>query len=428
MATAPLATADRDYFTDKAVLLDPYDYFEAVRASGPVHRMKDRDIVIVTGFQEGVDILLNTRDYSSIINPEPLAPLRFVPDGDDISAQIEAAMDTGPMDLMVSYDGERHTAARSLLNPLFKPSRLKANEAFMHGYADQMAREMVARGSCEAIGEIATPYVTMVIADLLGVPDADREEFRKVLDSGPPPGNMEETDDEARARASGPLMFMIGYFNRYLAERRTDPRDDVMTELALAKFPDGSTPELIEPVKAAMFLFAAGQDTSAKLIGNSLRFLCENQEMQQYLRENRDQIGPFLEETLRLEGSTKTTFRLAKRRTKIGDVEVPAGQIIVIALPAANRDPRRWEDPAEFRLNRPRIKEHLAFGRGAHTCAGAPLARAEVQVLLDRLLEHTSAITLSETHHGKPGARRIDYEPSFIIRGLANLHVEFTAR
>ena len=428
MATAPIHTAERDYFTDKSVLLDPYDYFESIRADGPIHRMPSRDVVIVTGFQEGVEVLLNTRDYSSIINPEPLAPLRFTPQGDDISAQIEAAQDTGPMDLMVSYDGERHAAARSLLNPLFKPSRLKANEAFMRDYADGMARAMAAQGSCELINEIATPYVTMVIADLLGVPDDDREEFRKVIDSGPPPGNMEETDEEARARASAPLMFMIGYFNRYLAERRANPRDDVMTELALAKFPDGSTPDLIEPVKAAMFLFAAGQDTSAKLIGNALRFLCENPEMQQHLRENRDQIGPFLEETLRLEGSTKATFRVAKRKTEIAGMEIPAGQIVVVALPAANRDPRRWDDPAEFRLNRPRIKEHLAFGRGAHTCAGAPLARAEVAVLLDRLLEHTSQIRLSEAHHGAPGSRRIAYEPSFIIRGLAELHVEFTSR
>jgi cytochrome P450 len=428
MATAPTHAAERDFFTDKSVLLDPYDYFESIRGDGPVHRMPSRDILIVTGFQEGVDILLNTRDFSSSINPDPLAPLRFVPKGDDISEQIEAVQDTGPMDLMVSYDGDRHVAARSLLNPLFKPSRLKANETFMREYADGLAREMVAQGSCEVIDQIATPYVTMVIADLLGVPADDREEFRKVIDSGPPPGNMDETDDDARARASAPLMFMIGYFNRYLAERRANPQDDVMTELALAKFPDGSTPDLIEPVKAAMFLFAAGQDTSAKLIGNALRFLCENPEMQQHLRDNRDQIGPFLEETLRLEGSTKATFRIAKRKTTIGSLEIPAGQRVVVALPAANRDPRRWDEPAEFRLNRPRIKEHLAFGRGAHTCAGAPLARAEVHVLLDRLLEHSSAIKLSEAHHGKAGERTIDYEPSFIIRGLAELHVEFTPR
>jgi len=144
-------------------------------------------------------------------------------------------------------------------------------------------------------------------------------------------------------------------------------------------------------VKTAMFLFAAGQDTSAKLIGNAMRYLCENQDMQATLRADRSLIGPFLEEMLRLEGSTKATFRLCQRATTVGGFDIPAGKKIIIAVSAANRDPRRWDNPNDFVLNRPRIKEHLAFARGAHTCAGAPLARAEVAILLDRLLEHTSA-------------------------------------
>lgn len=426
MASAPEpALEDKDYFTDLSVLLDPYEYFEALRAHGPVSRIKGRDILVVTGFQEGVDILLNTRDYSSCANPDPLAPLRFTPEGDDVTAQVQAAMDTGPMDLMVSYDGDRHTAARSLLNPLFVPSRLKANEEFMRDYADTMVRDIVARGGCEIINDVATPYVTMVIADLLGVPEDDRQKFREVIDAGPPPGNMEAAD---QPQSSHPLMFMGTFFARYVQERRAQPRDDVMTELALAKYPDGSTPEALEVVKAAMFLFAAGQDTSAKLIGNSIRYLAENPEMQQRLREDRSQVGPFIEEMLRLEGSTKATFRVAQRRTKIGDVDVPAGQKVVVALSAANRDPRRWDDPQEFRLGRPKIKEHIAFGRGAHTCAGAPLARAEVAVLLDRMLDHAAEITIDEAQHGPPGNRRIDYEPSYIIRGLDKLHVRLAPR
>ena len=422
---ASAAQTDTDYFTDKSVLLDPYEYFEEIRAHGPVYQMKSRDMVLVTGHQEGVDVLLNTQDFSSILNPDPIAPLRFEPEGDDITAQVMAAQGTGPMDLMVSYDGDMHTAARALLNPLFKPSRLKANEAFMRAYAEDMVKGMVSRGSCELISQVATPYVTMVIADLLGVPEDDREEFRRLIDSAPPPGNMDAADD---AQSVHPLMVMGGYFMRYITERRAAPQDDVMTELAQARYPDGSEPPLIEVVKSAMFLFAAGQDASAKLLGNSLRFLCENPELQQQLRDDRALIGPFLEECLRLEGSTKATFRLAQRKTRIGDMEIPAGKRVVVFLPAANRDPRRWDAPQEFRMGRERIKEHLAFGRGAHTCAGAPLARAEVAVLLDRFLDHTTAIELSEEHHGPKGARRIDYEPSYIIRGLANLHVTFKGR
>ncbi len=421
----PASALETDYFTDHAVLLDPYEFLEGVRAHGPVVKMKSRDIVAITGFAEAVAVLNNREDFSSVINPDPIAPLRFEPEGDDISAQIEATMGTGPMDLMVSYDGKKHADARSLLNPLFTPSRLKANELFMRGLADDMVRKMVAKGSCEAISEVATPFVTLVIADLLGVPAEDREEFRKIIDAGPPPGNMDAAD---QPQSSHPLMIMAGFFMRYMSERKAAPRDDLLTELASASYPDGVEVPLMEAVKNAMFLFAAGQDTSAKLIGNALRFLCENPEIQAELRADRSKIEPFLEEALRLEGSTKVTFRLAKRKTRIGDVEVPAGQKIVIFVSAANRDPRRWEDPQEFRIGRSKIKEHLAFGRGAHVCAGAPLARKEVAVLYDRLLEHTSLIRLSEAHHGPKGARRIDYEPSYIIRGLANLHVELIGR
>lgn len=417
MATAA-PTIEKDYFTDHSVLLDPYDYFETIRAHGPVHQMLGRDVIVVTGFAEALEVLLNKRDFSSWLNPDPLVPLPFAVESDDISALLDANP-SGQMELMVSYDGDKHLAARSLLNPLFVPSRLKANEAFMRAYADDMVREVVAAGGCELVNQVATPFVTMVIADLLGVPADDREAFRRIIDEAPPPGNMDTPDGQS----IHPLMVMAGYFARYIGERRAQPQDDVMTEMAMAKYPDGSTPDAMEVVKSAMFLFAAGQDTSAKLIGNALRRLCEDREMQQALREDRKLIGPFLEEVLRVEGSTKATFRIAARATKIGDFDVPAGKRVVVALSAANRDPRRWDDPDEFRIGRPKIKEHVAFGRGAHTCAGAPLARAEVAVLLDRLLEHTRAITLDEAHHGPAGARTIEYEPSYIIRGLANLHV-----
>jgi cytochrome P450 len=272
---------------------------------------------------------------------------------------------------------------------------------------------------------MATPFVTLVIADLLGVPADDRQKFREIIDAGPPPGNMDAGD---QPQSMHPLMIMAGYFMRYMEERRANPQGDILTELALAKYPDGATPGPMEPVKTAMFLFAAGQDTSAKLIGNSLRRICEDTELQARLRADPSQIEPFLEEILRLEGSVKANFRLAKRNCRIGDVDIPAGKKIVIWIAAANRDPRRWDDPEDFRIGRPRIKEHLAFGRGAHVCAGAPLARKEVAVLYEKLFEHTSDIKLSETHHGPKGARRIEFEPSYIIRGLADLHVELVGR
>jgi cytochrome P450 len=198
----------------------------------------------------------------------------------------------------------------------------------------------------------------------------------------------------------------------------------VLTELATAKFPDGTTPDLGEIVRLAVFLFAAGQDTSAKLLGNCMRFIVELPDIQQQLRQDRSLIPNFIEEVLRLEGSSKVTFRVARKKTTIAGREIPAGQKLVLVLAAANRDPRRWEEPNEFKLGRKKIQEHMAFARGAHTCIGAPLARAEVRVLLDRFFLHTSDISLSTEKHGPPGNRRLDYEASFIIRGLERLHIE----
>jgi cytochrome P450 len=419
--------ADRDYFTDRSVLLDPYDFFEEVRAHGPVVQREDRDMLFITGFKEAAQVLLNKADFSSsIATAGPAAPLPYEVDSDDISAKVTAYNQSiAAQNLMVNYDGDAHVAARALLNPLLVPSRLKANEAFMESLADEMVRGVVAKGHCEVVNEMATPYVTLVIADLLGVPAEDRDKFRSVIDAGPPSGNM---DDPQEMTQSDSLAFMVGYFARYLGERRADPQGDVMSDLALAKFPDGSVPDIMEPAKAAMFLFAAGQDTSAKLLGNAMRFLAENTALQDQLRADPSLVPAFIEEMLRLEGSTKMTARLAVRNTMIGEREVPAGKRIFVGLAAANRDPTRWEDPAEFRLNRPKIKEHLAFGRGAHTCAGAPLARVEVRVLLERFLAHTSQIAISEEHHGAPGNRKLDYEASFIIRGLERLHVTLTPR
>src|SRR5262249_17750112 len=147
--------------------------------------------------------------------------------------------------------------------------------------ADKSVRDLVARGHCELIQDLAVPYVTLVIADLLGVPAEDRESFREVISAGPPPGNI---DAEERPHSNSILEHLARYFYGYVTDRRANPRADVLTELSHAKFPDGTPADLQTIVSVAVFLFAAGQDTSAKLIGNCLRFLTEDKDLQQRLR------------------------------------------------------------------------------------------------------------------------------------------------
>jgi cytochrome P450 len=416
---------DRDYFTDHLILKEPYAYFEAIRAKGPIYQLPNSGIVVVTGFDEILEVLKNTQDFSSVIAPQgPAAPLPFEPQGADITPQIEAhRSDFVGGDLLVAYDDTQHQFSRSLLTRLFTPSRLKANERFIADYSDRLVKDAVANGGCELIKQIATPFVTLVIADLLGVPADDRQLFMDAIEAGPPPGSLNSEDLMAQNQ---PLVLMGMHFAGYVQERRQNPRADILSELANATYPDGSTPDALEIVRLATFLFGAGQDTSAKLLGNTMKFIVDQPGLQERLRHDPSLIPQLLEEVLRLEGSTKMTARLARRDTRIGALKVPAGTKVMLALSAANRDPRRWENPEAFTLDRPRIKEHLAFGRGAHVCAGAPLARAEVRIILEKFIEHTSKIDLVEDKHGQRYNRNFDYEASFIIRGLAELHLKLT--
>lgn len=421
------ALEERDYFTDHEILKDPYSFFEAVRAHGPIYQPPGKDYLIVTGFDETLEVLKNTTDFSAIIGLQgAAAPLPFEPVGPDITAEVEAHRDQFlGGDLLVNYDDELHTKMRSLLNRLFTPSRLKANEQFIQAYSDEIARTIIAKGGCELIREVATPFVTLVIADLLGVPAADRQLFMDVIEAAPPPGSLDSGENDFSS-PDHPLVVMGGYFANYIMDRRQNPQEDILTEFAHSTFPDGSEPDMLELVKMATFLFGAGQDTSAKLLGNSIRYITDQPGLQDKLRADPSLIPQLLEEVLRLEGSTKQTARLARRDTRIGDWAVPAGTKILVALAAANRDPRRWDNPGAFELDRPKIKEHVAFGRGKHVCAGAPLARVEVRVILEKILAYTSSIDLDEEKHGPRGQRNLDFEPSFIIRGLSELHVKLT--
>jgi cytochrome P450 len=419
------ALAERDYFTDYEVLRDPYAYFSAVRDRSPIYQPPGRDYLIVTGFEEALTILRDHETFSAVINLQGAGmPLPFTPVGSDISDQIiENREKFVGWDLVSNMDGDRHTKLRALINTLFVPSRLKASEEFIHRYCDEMVDQAVANGKVELMREIATPFVTMVVADLLGVPMEDRKIFMDAIAAAPPPGSLDGkvTGDPAHS----PFTVMAKYFWGYIADRRANPQDDILTEFAFAKYNDGSTPEAHDLVQLGMFLFGAGQDTSAKLLGNALKYLVAQPDLQDRLRADPKLIPDFLEEVLRIEGSAKQIGRLARKDATVAGVDIPAGTKILIALSGANRDPRRWEDPNELKLGRSKIAEHVGFGRGKHVCAGAPLARAEVRIIMEKLLSSTAKIDIDRDRH-PGGVADLVYDESFIIHGITALHLKLT--
>ncbi|OMB95048.1 cytochrome P450 [Mycobacterium colombiense] len=412
-----------DFFTDVSLIPDPYPYFDHLRARCPVLPRPNQGVTAVTGHSEALAVYKDPAFSSCVSVAGPFSGLPFEPEGDDIGSLIEQHRSQIPMsEHIVTQDPPEHARTRGLLSRLLTPKRLKENEDFMWRLADQQLDEFLSRGSCEFLDDYARPFSGLVIADLLGVPVEDHEEFRDVF-SGKFSGGVE---DDSMTRAHNPLEYLDDKFTTHITERRRQPREDVLTELAQAKYPDGSTPEVIDVVRLATFLFAAGQETTTKLLSFGVRTLAENPELQKLLREDRSLIPNFVEETLRMESPVKCHFRMARTTTSIGDTDIPAGSTVMLLPGASNRDARKFEQPDEFRIDRPNVREHVAFGRGNHSCPGAPLARAEGRISLNRILDRMADIAITEAEHGPPDARSYTYDPTWQMRGLSELHLEFT--
>ncbi|MBX7435433.1 cytochrome P450 [Mycobacterium sp. Y57] len=413
-----------DFFTDSTLVTDPYRYFDALRTQCPVHHIAHPGVVAVTGYEAAIEVYRDAATYSSCNSvggpfPPVISPS---PEVTDITDVIDRSRDQWPFsEFMVTMDGENHEAQRNLLRKLLTPRRLKENEAALAGIADRCIDAFIGTGRCEVVNEYGKPFTTWAIADLLGVPEEDRAEVQQVL-----VGSTISVVGQEETLPVNPLEFLYQKFGEYVEDRRANPRDDILTHLASATYEDGSLPEVDAIVRTATFLFGAGQDTSARMIAAALRFIAEDKQIQQRLREDRGLIPEFIEEVLRLESPTMSDFRLARVATTLGGVDIAAGTTVMIHPGAANRDDGRFERPTECLLGRENVREHIAFGRGAHSCPGGPLARAEGRVTVERFLDRTSDISISESRHGPEGQRHFDYDPTFIVRGLGNLHLELT--
>jgi len=420
-----------DFFRSDRFVNDPYSYFDYLREQSPVLREPHQGIFMVTGYDEALEIYNDPDRFSSCMSTTgPFAGCPIPLEGrgnEDISELIEAYRDkTAFSDQLPTMDPPVHTNHRALLMALITPKRLKENEDFMWELADTQIDSFIARGECEIMADYAQPFAVLVVSDLLGVPAEDRIQFRKQLirqeqeQGGAGVGGVENAEVH-----HSPLAWLYDTFSTYIEDRRLNPKGDILTGLAKATFPDKSVPTPLDVARIAANLFAAGQETTVRLLSYAFQIVGDRPDLQQRLRADRSLIPNFVEECLRIEGPVKGDFRLAKKPSKVGGVEIPAGSFLYIANSAANRDFRKFDNPGEFQMERDNARLHVAFGRGRHTCPGAPLARAEAVVSLNRMFDRTRDIRISEKAHGPAGARRYGYLPTFILRGLTHLNLEF---
>jgi cytochrome P450 family 150 subfamily A5 len=413
-----------DFFVDESLFDDPYPYFEYLRETrGPVWIDDRYNMAVVTGHDEEVAVLRDNETFSSCNSPAgPFAALPVEVEGDDAGPVIDQYRDQMPMhEYMVTMDRPQHDDYRGLMKRLFTPKRLAENEDFMWRLADEQMKPFIEVGEVEFSNAYSSPFAGLVIADLLGVPDEDMPRFREYFDA-----QLQDVGDNTTAMVENPLAFFHDSFAGYIEERRRQPRADVLTHLAEAKFADGSQPDVDTLARESAFVFAAGQETTVRLLTFSLRHLAENPDVQERLRRERELIPTFVEEMLRLESPIKAHFRLARRTTTVGGVRIAAGMTVMLVNGAANRDPRHFEDPTAAKLDRDNARDQLAFSRGIHVCLGQSLARAEGRVTLERVLDRMADIRISEAAHGPADARRWEYLPTWLFRGLTALYLEFT--
>jgi cytochrome P450 len=407
---------ERDFFTDPEVLQDPLPYYVALRERGPVWREPHRGVFMLSGIEEILEVYADTENFSAIVSSlGPLVPLPKPDAGEGWAEMIERRRHEIPMsDMLIGLDPPKHTRHRALVGKLFTPNRLKENEEFMWTLADGLIDEL-AGGVVEFCHDYARPFTLLVIADLLGVPRADHVKFRGWLggrNAGDPTG--EHSGDRVFAN-------LHPYFARYIEERRSSPGDDAMSRMAAIRFTDGALPEIADVVRIATILFAAGQETTARLLAAGMRILAERPALARELRRDPGSIPNFVEECLRLESPIKGSFRLALNDVMLSGVHIPAGSILMALVGAANRDARVFEDPDRFDPQRPNVRRNIAFGHGEHFCPGASLARTEARISFERLLTRLGEFELVD-----PGA--LSYAPTFIIRGLNELPLRLRER
>jgi cytochrome P450 len=281
---------------------------------------------------------------------------------------------------------------------------------------------VMGEGNVNFLTQFSSPFALLVIADLLGIPEEDHPSFAAGLGQA----NPGYVGQHTLRPAMDPLAFLVETFTTYIEDRRKAPQEDVLTQLATATYPNGSIPEVIDVVRTATFLFAAGQDTVARLMTTAVQFMADDPVLQARLRAEPDRIPDLLEEVLRLEGPVKSIGRMARVSTTLAGVEIPAGSNVVIFPHAANRDPDHFDDPDKLDIDRTNARTHVAFGRGVHSCPGGPLARSEARIAMETLLAATSNIGIDEEHHGPVEDRGYSYEATYVLRGLKELHVRLT--
>ena len=401
---------------DPAVRANPYPFYARLRTQAPVHRDTSTSGEGGWVLTRHADVMAALRDPR--VTAERLGMPRsydWLPEAYQAAArQVFRVM---PHQLLF-LDPPDHTRLRALMSKAFTPRLVEGMRPRVARLANELLDAVHGAGEMDVIAALAYPLPAIVIAELLGVPVEDRQQFiRWSSDFGGFLDGSSLTMEEAVQALVGVSEFM-DYFRDIIARRREAPRDDLLQALLVARERDDALTE-DELLANLVLLLAAGHGTTTHLIGNGVLALLRNPDQLQRLYDDPSLVVTAVPEMLRYDSPVQLTGRTAREEITIGGVSIGAGQHLTVILGAANRDPAQFADPDRLDVGRPENRI-MSFGYGIHFCLGAPLARLEAEEVFTALVRRLPRLRPA------PGAlEHLEWQPSVVFRGLGALPVEF---
>ena len=389
---------------DDECIQNPYPLYARMHASGPVHPIGDSGFHAVCSWDAINDVIARPHDFSS-----NLTSVMTYQDG-KIGAFVVGELG-GDIQALATADDPAHAVHRKLLVPQFAAKKIRVLERLIHDAAEELWDKGVHDGAIEWMSAMANRLPMMIVGRLIGLPDDDAEQLTRW---GFATTKLVEglVGRDELDRAGVATMELAGYISDHFKRAVADPKDNLLGDLAIARAA-GQLGELTA-LNIMATLFSAGGESTASLIGSAAHVLASRPDVQRRVRENPDLLSNFLEEVLRFEPPFREHYRTIVNDTTLGGVGMRAGDRLMLLWGAANRDPSHFDDANEFRLDRPGGKGHISFGKGAHFCVGAGLARLEATIVIGELLRRTSHIATFDTGR---------WLPSLLVRRLERLEL-----
>jgi cytochrome P450 len=389
---------------DHRFVQDPYPLYQRMLAEGPVHRIGDSNFHAVCGWDAVNDVIARPQDFSSNLT----ATMTFQ---DGKVGEFPIGELGGDMQALATADDPAHAAHRKMLVPQLVARRINALEPFIAETSQRLWAQGVQNGTIEWMSAMANRLPMMIVTRLIGVPDVDSEQLMRWGYASTQVVEGLVGPDELTA-AGVAVMELAGYINEHFERAAAAPRDDLLSVLATACATEGLAN--LTAMNMMITLFSAGGESTASLLGSAVKVLADRQDVQRLLREDPALLGGFLEEVLRYEPPFRGHYRHVLADTTLCGEPLEAGSRLVLLWGAANRDPSHFEDPDTFLVDRPHGKGHISFGKGAHFCVGAALARLEARIVIGQLLEHTARFEATDTGR---------WLPSLLVRRLEHLEL-----